>query len=81
MLTTLTLILGLTAGTCISRVVECPHTQEIVGGDDAKRGDNPHMCSLQYEGRHWCGSAIISGEWLLTAAHCLKGYVSDYVDL
>lgn len=46
----------------------------IVGGKDAAEGEAPYQCSLQL-GKlgHLCGCAIVSAEYILTAAHCLNG--------
>ena len=48
----------------------------IVGGVLAKRGEFPHMLSLQLEGQHFCGAVLIGQEWALTAAHCLDNPIT-----
>lgn len=44
----------------------------IVGGHDVNIEDFPYQLSLQSYGRHICGASIISEQWALTAAHCVK---------
>jgi secreted trypsin-like serine protease len=49
----------------------------IIGGDEAKPGDAPYLVSLQWflswkrVGIHFCGGAIITKLWILSASHCL----------
>ena len=52
----------------------------IYGGQDAKPGDNPHMCSLRENGRHACGASIIGDQWVVTAAHCVLKYGTHIVE-
>lgn len=48
----------------------------VVGGTEATPHSWPWQVSLgdpEYEGiGHFCGGALISSQWVLTAAHCLK---------
>ncbi|XP_021925295.1 trypsin-1-like [Zootermopsis nevadensis] len=51
----------------------------VVGGRDARPGEIPYQVTIQrkfYFGNgsyHWCGGAIIDGEHVLTAGHCVYG--------
>ncbi|XP_066999473.1 trypsin-7 isoform X2 [Anabrus simplex] len=49
----------------------------IVGGELADIKDIPYQVSLQFNGQHGCGASIISNEWAITAAHCVKGVAVD----
>jgi secreted trypsin-like serine protease len=35
--------------------------------------------SLQYQGSHYCGATVLSAEYILTAAHCIYGYVCNTI--
>lgn len=44
----------------------------IVGGTKAREGQFPHQISLRRRGSHTCGGSIISKDYVVTAAHCVK---------
>uniref|UniRef100_A0A8C2ER11 Peptidase S1 domain-containing protein n=1 Tax=Cyprinus carpio TaxID=7962 RepID=A0A8C2ER11_CYPCA len=47
---------------------------DIVNGKEAKPHSRPYMVSLQKDKKHICGGFLISDEFVMTAAHCWKGY-------
>lgn len=55
--------------------------QQVVGGTVADIADWPGMVSIQAvqgpNAFHECGATMISSEWALTAAHCLKGVIME----
>ncbi|XP_055250819.1 ovochymase-1 [Moschus berezovskii] len=52
---------------------------KVVGGHEAPVMSWPWLVSLQHQGHHYCGGALIGRQWVLTAAHCNFSTVTDYL--
>ncbi|XP_015181463.1 PREDICTED: trypsin-7-like [Polistes dominula] len=53
----------------------------IVGGRQTSIYQHPYQVSIRYNERHICGGAIISKEWIITAAHCVKGSYAGFISI
>ncbi|CAH1789765.1 unnamed protein product [Owenia fusiformis] len=57
------------------------HDSFIVGGQEARVGRWPWMADLLSNGRHICGGSILNANWILTAAHCVRGKTASSLQI
>lgn len=48
---------------------------KIVGGYECQPYSQPHQVSLN-SGYHFCGGSLVNENWVVSAAHCYKSYVT-----
>lgn len=51
---------------------------KIVGGQQAVPGDWGWQIALIRNGAFICGGSLINNQWILTAAHCVYGYIYSF---
>uniref|UniRef100_A0A8C6L8H7 Peptidase S1 domain-containing protein n=1 Tax=Nothobranchius furzeri TaxID=105023 RepID=A0A8C6L8H7_NOTFU len=51
-----------------------PLNPKIIGGQDASGGSWPWQVAFKDSGSFFCGGALITNQWVLTAAHCVPRF-------
>ncbi|XP_030834985.1 transmembrane protease serine 2-like, partial [Strongylocentrotus purpuratus] len=69
---------------CGTRPAYAPDQSRIVGGINALPGEFPWIGSLRVDdgsdrGRFFCGTTLITSQWVLTAAHCAGSYIDRVI--
>ncbi|XP_032129185.1 azurocidin-like, partial [Sapajus apella] len=70
-MTPLTVLVPLAALLVSSRAGSSP-LADIVGGRKARPRQFPFLASIQNEGRHFCGGALVHPRFVMTAASCFR---------
>ncbi|XP_041479359.1 plasma kallikrein-like isoform X2 [Lytechinus variegatus] len=54
-------------------------SSNIVGGEEARPNSWPWMAEvIKTPTHHYCGGALLDEQWVVSAAHCFKGHISEY---
>ncbi|GLD65600.1 ovochymase-2 isoform X1 [Lates japonicus] len=51
----------------------------VVGGTEATYGSHPWLVSLRLKSSHFCGGAILTDRWIMTAAHCFASVSKEFL--
>lgn len=62
-----------------SRMRRVQSRGSIVGGRPTSPNKYPWVARLVYEGRFHCGASLVNNDYVLTAAHCVRRWVSDFL--
>ena len=54
-------------------------SSKVVNGTDAAIADFPYMVSIRRNGGHNCGGSILNSGWIMTAVHCIRNPIEQYM--
>lgn len=55
--------------------------KRIVGGEETQEIRYPWMALLKNNNRFYCGGSLISDRYVATAAHCLRGFLTERISI
>jgi Trypsin len=67
------MVVAIASGCTPEDLIAVQLEQEIVGGRDTTIQTHPWQVSVQLNGSHHCGGVVLTGDWVLSAQHCVAG--------